>query len=297
MSRVLVTGATGAIGTEVVDTLRREDWTVRTTSRTADGADHIRADLLDPDDAALLAAIEPDAVVHLAGASGSDVSELFPVNVLGTAHLLEALAPSTRVIVVGSAAEYGAGTGQPISEATPLRPVSPYGWAKAAQTTTAVAIARRRDLALTVVRPFNVFGPGMPERTALGNLRRQLEHGVRGATATVIAGRLDVVRDYVAAGVVADTLSGVLADADPPAVLNVCSGIGIALGDILDEMGTMLDVDIDFEVDPRLEALPAPDAVVGDPSLLIARYGAIGRPTAHDVARAVLGANSAGDHR
>jgi nucleoside-diphosphate-sugar epimerase len=89
-----------------------------------------------------LASAKPDALIHLAAqASGADALErpvpTYDVNVMGTLHVLEAVrrrAPSTRVLVTGSADVYGSGVaGGRITEEAPLRPANPYAGSKAAQ--------------------------------------------------------------------------------------------------------------------------------------------------------------------
>ena len=189
--------------------------------------------------------------------------------------------------MAGSAAEYGSGDGAPISEGDPLNPVSAYGWAKTAQSAVASSIAAEQGHRLTVVRPFNVFGSRLPPTTALGNMRRQLTSATAGSAIEV--GRLDIVRDYVPVDFVASVFCEAAADPNGPSAINACSGVGVLLQDVLNEMIALLDLDIEVKLDPLLAGLSAASTVIGDPAVAIDRYGLEVRPDAHVVARVVLG--------
>lgn len=292
--RILVTGANGLIGTALVERLRREDCAVSTTSRRPmEGPEHRRADLEDLEQAiSLFAQVTPDAVIHLAGSATGDHPHLYRANALTTLNVVQAaaaLGSRPHLVIAGSAAEYGEGTGQPLEETAPLRPVSTYGQAKVAATTLAQAVAERYDLPLTIVRPFNVVSNRLPVTTALGNLRRQLldqstEPGV------VRCGRLDVIRDFVPLDFVVEALLRLTFQSGRD-TFNVCSGVGISLGAILEAMATRLDVKLEVVAVPELLAIPAPDRIVGSPERLVSQ-GLHIRPTAQSLAEICLGEES-----
>jgi nucleoside-diphosphate-sugar epimerase len=292
-STLLVTGATGLIGRELMGSLFQESWQAHTASRSeSDFPDHHRCDLSLPEEAfALVDEVRPAAVVHLAGGTSQSRHALYESNVLATVNLMNAVGrlPSPAYcIVAGSAAEYGDASEAPIGEAAPLRPVSEYGRAKVAQTTLAESIARTRGIPLTVLRPFNVVSPWLPASTALGNMRRQLL-GSEGPERTVACGRLDLVRDWVPLPAVAEAILRLLARPAPDQALNVCSGVGIPVGSILDAMAKRLGVALHVVQTPELLAIPAAPRVVGDPSRLAEMTGLRIAVTAEDLAEILLG--------
>lgn len=292
---LLVTGATGLIGRELMIalSLRQGPWQVHSASRSQSSfPHHHRCDLSRPEECkALLDEVRPDSVVHLAGGTSPDRHELYAGNVLSTANLMNAVAGLPRpacCIVFGSAAEYGDTPQSPIGEEAPLRPVSEYGRAKVAGTTLAESIGRARGIPLTVLRPFNVVSPRLPASTALGNMRRQLLGGEE-KERTVTCGRLDLVRDYVPVSAVIEVILCLLAAPAPGQTLNVCSGIGISLGSILDAMAQRLGVTLRIVQSPELLGIPAAGRVVGDPGRLFQATGIRIEATAESLAEVLLG--------
>lgn len=269
MTRILVTGAAGVIGRDVMARLAGDD--VHTVGRSdARRARHHRADLASSDDAnTVVRAVAPAAILHLAGGRRTDVRALYRDNVVATANLVDAasrLDDPPIVVIAGSAAEYGeAGWDDAIPEDAPLAPVTSYGRAKAAATLVAQALAGSQ-VPLTIARLFNVVSSDLPDSTPLGNIRRQLLVG-SGSRRRVRCGRLDIVRDFVPSSFVADVLIR-LVRTPHAGVVNVCSGVGIQLADIVAAAADERGVAVDVELDPELAAIPAVERVVGDPATL-----------------------------
>lgn len=169
----MVAGAAGFIGSNLVRALaargdsvhalvrpgtslaRLEDLAGRISVHRVDACD--REALLD-----CLREVRPAAVVNAAKSRPSRSDPLIPVrdNVLAAANLLASAAEAgcARFAQLGSSTEYEARPGR-LDEATPLRPVSIHGATKAAASLVCRALAEELDLALVVLRPFNVYGP------------------------------------------------------------------------------------------------------------------------------------------
>ena len=179
-----------------------------------------------------LRAARPDYVVNCTGATGGTTAELMRINVLATAGLLEAIARSgirTRLVHIGSAAEYGPGAiGQPVAETTCPRPVSPYGIAKLAATQLVAASASgAAGQDAVVLRVFNALGPAMPPGTLPSTALRRLTDAVASSAPRIEMGPLGAVRDFVD---VRDIAAAVVAACRAPRleapVINVASGRG-----------------------------------------------------------------------
>jgi nucleoside-diphosphate-sugar epimerase len=290
MGTVLVTGASGLLGRRTAPLLRERGWDVVPAGRR--DPDH-PVDVTRPGSlSALVESVAPDVVGHLAGGVPGPGTSTWELNLLPSVELLHAAIRSPRrprVVLIGSAAEYGL-DGDEVTEETPTHPVSDYGRAKAVQT----ACARRfhqSGAEVLVLRPFNVVAPDLPASNALGNLRTQVMACLPAEVCTVRCGRLDVIRDFVTADFVARVVAACVADWPNVPVLNVASGIGIALGDVFDAFGTALGLRLEYRADPELTAIAAPDVMTGDPGALEAATGLRCRAEAHALARALVGSD------
>jgi nucleoside-diphosphate-sugar epimerase len=176
--RISVTGGTGFIGGALVRRLLGQRMEVRVLAREsrradaleAQGAELVRADLADR--AAIERVIEgADTVYHAAGkVSGADTrEEFFEANVNGTERLLEACQRQgvRRVVYLSSIAVYGrANRGETIDEHTLLDPNAGgrdyYSQSKIAADRLAGSFAAQNRLAVAILRPGIVYGPGRP---------------------------------------------------------------------------------------------------------------------------------------
>ena len=170
---ILVTGASGFIGSHLVATLAAEGEEVRALVRSQAGASRLRAALAGSDGAAGWvemvtgdvtdgASLRPaaggaDLVYHLAGTYRGSAEEMHAVHVGGTKNLLAALDPGTRLVLVSSTSVYGWEQSWPADHATPPRPTSAYGVAK---LTAEHMVLGWTDGDAVVARTTIVYGPG-----------------------------------------------------------------------------------------------------------------------------------------
>ncbi|MEV6206979.1 NAD-dependent epimerase/dehydratase family protein [Kitasatospora sp. NPDC051914] len=225
---VLVLGATGFLGGHIAEHLRTLPGArVLRVGRSATA--DLRIDLADETVeglTALLADLRPAAVVNCAGAVTGDALLQTGLNARGPAVLaaaLRAAVPGSRLVHLGSAAEYGACEhGTSLAEDAAPRPGGLYGATKLAGT-LAVAEAAARGQDAVVLRVFNPVGPGSPGTSLAGRLAAEIRRAGPGGTVTV--GDLSAHRDFVDARDVARAVAAVLTAANPlPAVLNIAGG-------------------------------------------------------------------------
>jgi nucleoside-diphosphate-sugar epimerase len=233
MSRVLVTGATGYVGRQVVDALRRRGHDVVAASSRGGGR-AVAADLLAPDGpAALVAEAGAQHLVHLAWYAEHGRFWTAPENldwVGATLALLRAFreAGGRRAIVAGTCAEYAWEGDEPLVEsATPLRPATLYGAAKHATRVAAEAYANQEDLSLAWGRIFFSFGPGEAPGRLIPSVAGAL---LRAEEAPVTGGAQ--VRDFIAVEELGDAFAALL-DSDVRGAVNVASGRAVAVRDVV----------------------------------------------------------------
>jgi nucleoside-diphosphate-sugar epimerase len=157
MRTILVTGATGFIGKRLVIRLHELGFRVVEASR-ADG------DIVSPDIFSGEKFQNIDHVVHLAGKvfvpdSWQAPLEFQRINTLGTANVLEYCRSRQIPLTYISSYLYGEPKYLPIDEMHPLRPFNPYALSKYNAENICRFYAEQFDLSVTVVRPFNIYGP------------------------------------------------------------------------------------------------------------------------------------------
>jgi nucleoside-diphosphate-sugar epimerase len=270
--RVLLTGASGFTGRYVAAALREAGFSVHGWSHE-EGVDCTSVDLTDR--AAVRAAVDalqPDVVVHLAAiafVAHGDVDEIYQVNVVGTRHLLEALAAQAhrprKVILASSANIYGNTEGS-LTEATAPSPQNDYAVSKLAMEF--MARLWMEQLPITLVRPFNYTGVGQSEKFLIPKI---VSHFRRGASAIEL-GNTEVWRDFNDVRNVAEVYRR-LAGAPVGGVVNICTGQSYSIAEVIAMMEKIAGYSIDVKVNPDFVRANEVKRLEGDPAELEKRIG------------------------
>jgi GDP-4-dehydro-6-deoxy-D-mannose reductase len=261
VKRCLVTGAGGFVARHVIPRLVNQGWKVVGAGRRPEAPPWLaRADYvpLDIQDAAavdqVLRTVRPEGLLNLVAGSGGAV-DLCRTHVTGVCNLLASVqrhSPECRVVLTGSAAEYGsvAAADMPVSELTACAPAGAYGVTKLAATELALEWARAWRLRVAIARPFNIVGPGVPSRLLVGALIGRVRNAKAGSPVRV--GNVDTVRDFVAVQDVADGMTALLGRPDIGGVFNLCSGQPVAVRDVLEKILSFSPTPLEWSVDPQL---------------------------------------------
>ena len=261
---VLVTGATGFVGAHVL---------VRAGERQIEAV-AAEGDLRDPEQVRkLVAETSPIAVLHLASArarAADDVWLGLADDLLMAGNLLaavEKLAPGAPVLIPGSAAQYGVAGPEPLRETAPTEPFSAYGASKSVLETACTSPALRGGVRVIWTRGFNHVGPGQGLDAPVPSWAKQVAEIETAGSGVLKTGRLDVVRDFLDVRDVADAYLE-LVTSPAEGVVNVCSGNGVRLQKVADQLVALSGASISIEQDQALERPIDPAHVVGDPSRL-----------------------------
>lgn len=255
MPKILVTGADGFIGSHLCEYLVHQGHQVRTLvwynsfgqNGWLDSLDEqIRSELEivtgDIRDGTLMRNLAQDCewIMHLAALIGIPYSYRAPesyidTNVKGTLNLLEAArtAGCSKVLITSTSEVYGSARYVPIDEKHPLQPQSPYSASKIGADSLAISYAHSFEVPVTVVRPFNTYGPRQSNRAIIPTIITQLLSGA----ASLKLGDLRPTRDLL---FVEDNVRAYQAIAEaalpPGTVVNVATGAEVSMQQVADTL-------------------------------------------------------------
>ena len=251
---VLITGATGFSGSCLDKAIKGNKLLLARTIPDVAAAtmDYIQCDLLDIESInKVIKDKQPEKIFHIAGSFTNDYETDFKANVTITKNILDAVknfSPSSRVLLVGSAAEYGllSNENSPVSELSPLRPFNIYGLTKINQKALMDYYINSFSLNIVMARPFNLYGKGISSRLFIGKVYEEIESLKSGNISEISLGNLDAQRDYISIEDAVQHYIRIMDKGVAGEVYNVASGkptkIKNMLNKILDEENIDLSV-------------------------------------------------------
>lgn len=253
--KVLVTGADGFIGSHLVEELLNEGYDVRAfvyynsfnswgwldtlPKEKLEQIDVFTGDIRDPN--GVKEAMKGiDEVYHLAALIAIPFSYHSPdsyvdTNIKGTLNILQAARDlgTKRILVTSTSEVYGTAQYVPIDELHPFQGQSPYSATKIGADRIAESFYRSFDMPITIVRPFNTYGPRQSARAVIPTIITQLLSGVE----EIKLGSLTPTRDF---NYVKDTARGFIEIAKSDKTIgqevNIATQKEISIGELAEEL-------------------------------------------------------------
>ena len=268
--KILITGGGGFIGSHLIETLIKNGYSVRTIvpynpdnswgwidsfePNIKKNLEVISGDICDQNLVIKLVK-NVDIIFHLAALISIPYSYLSPrsyisTNIIGTLNLLEAIKISNvELFVQTSTSEvYGSSQYSPIDEKHPLNAQSPYAATKIASDQLALSYYRSFDLPVSIIRPFNTFGPRQSLRAFIPTIITQILSNKK----KIRLGNLNSKRDF---SYVSDTVRGFTACIGKNRCLgktiNLGTGVAFSMQETLDYITECIGKDVIFEIDKK----------------------------------------------
>jgi NAD dependent epimerase/dehydratase len=262
MKKILVTGADGFIGSHLVEMLLSQGNEVKALSYynsfnywgwldnvSYPNLEIITGDVRDPHFCKYIAR-DIDVIFHLAALIAIPYSYIAPnsyvdTNVTGTLNICQAAKENgiKRILVTSTSEVYGTARYAPIDEKHPKQPQSPYSASKIGADAMAMSFYNAFGLPVTIVRPFNTYGPRQSARAIIPTIITQIANGAK----EIKLGDLTPTRDF---NYVKDTCKGFIELAECDAAIgqeiNICSNYEISMRDTLELIAQTMNQDVKF---------------------------------------------------
>ena len=264
MAHILVTGSDGFIGSHLTEALVKEGhqvrafvyynsfgslgWLEHSPPDIKKSLDIFSGDIRDP--YGVRKAVQGcDVVLHLAALIAIPYSYHSPntyvdTNITGTLNVLQAARDSgARVVHTSTSEVYGTARYVPIDEEHPLQGQSPYSATKIGADQLALSFYRSFEMPVSVIRPFNTYGPRQSARAVIPTIITQLANGKK----QIKLGALSPTRDF---NYVKDTVAGFISmmksNAALGEVVNIGSNYEISIGDTVKTIAELMNVDVEI---------------------------------------------------
>ncbi len=262
--KILVTGSEGFIGSHLTETLLKKGYKVRAfvlynsfnswgwledlPEEIKKNLEVFMGDIRDPN--GVREALKGcDTVLHLAALIAIPFSYHSPdsyvdTNIKGTLNVVQAAKEFGAKVVHTSTSEvYGSANYIPIDETHPLKGQSPYSASKIGADQIAMSFFNSFDTKVSIIRPFNTYGPRQSARAVIPTIITQILNGEN----KIKLGSIHPTRDFT---YVEDTVSGFLAalntDEGIGEVINLGSGFEISIEDTVKTIAKLCEVEIEI---------------------------------------------------
>ncbi len=270
MKKILVTGADGFIGSHLTQILSKKGYKVKALSQynsfnnwgwleqvnCKNDIEILSGDIRDPNYCKTITK-DVEIIFHLAALIAIPFSYVAPdtyveTNIKGTLNICQAAKDNgvSRLIHTSTSEVYGTAQYVPIDEKHPLQPQSPYSATKIAADAMAMSFHNSFDLPVTIVRPFNTYGPRQSARAVIPTIITQIATGKK----EIQLGDTSPTRDF---NYVEDCCRGFVMIAESEKTIgetiNIGSNTEISIGDTFNLIKELMSSEVTLVNDEKRE--------------------------------------------
>lgn len=266
--KILITGAGGFIGSHLTEELVRRGfdvrafvfynsfnlwgWLYQADSELKKSLEVFSGDIRDPH--GVKTAMQGcEVILHLAALVAIPYSYHSPdtyvdTNVKGTLNIIQAARELgvEKIVHTSTSEVYGTARFVPITEEHPLQGQSPYSASKIGADQIAMSFYHSFNTPITIIRPFNTYGPRQSARAVIPTIITQIACGAR----RIKLGSLHPTRDF---NYIKDTVNGFIAVAESDRsvgeVINIGSNFEVSIADTLHTIASIMGVEVEAETD------------------------------------------------
>ncbi len=283
-NRVLITGIDSFTGKHLSGYLEKSGFDVYGTSLFGSADKKYQCDITQKSQIVdVLKIIKPDYFIHLSGisfAAHGEVQDFYKVNTIGTTNILDVflelnLKPQ-KIILASSATVYGNQGLEVLDESLCPKPANHYGASK--YVMECLASSYFDKLPIIITRPFNYTGVGQAENFLIPKIVKHFKE----KKGFIELGNLDVSREFNDVSFVCEVYEKLLKCEKVSGTVNICSGRGIKLLEVIDMMNEIAGYSIDVKVNPAFVRKDEIKSLTGSPEKLFNMIGSVEQCSFHE---------------
>jgi len=290
MKKVLITGIDSFTGHHLSSYLKNSGYDVYGTSLFKTETKIYKCDITQKDEIKnVLTSVKPNFFIHLSGISyaahGSN-EDFYKVNTIGTTNILDTfieleLKPK-KIILASSATIYGNQGLEVLDESLCPKPANHYGASKYAMECLAKGYFAK--LPIIISRPFNYTGKGQTENFLIPKIVSHFKEGKK----VIELGNIHVSREFNDVNFVCEVYKNLLECNKASTMVNICSGRGIKLLDVIAIMNNIVGYEIKVKINPDFVRKDEIQSLTGSVQKLTKMIGKIEQQPFGDTLKSML---------
>lgn len=290
MKKVLITGIDSFTGHHLSSYLKNSGYDVYGTSLFKTETKIYKCDITQKDEIKnVLTSVKPNFFIHLSGisyAAHGNNEDFYKVNTIGTTNILDAfieleLKPK-KIILASSATIYGNQGLEVLDESLCPKPANHYGASKYAMECLAEGYFSK--LPIIISRPFNYTGKGQTENFLIPKIVSHFKEGKK----VIELGNIHVSREFNDVNFVCEVYKNLLECNEASTMVNICSGRGIKLLDVIAIMNNIVGYEIKVKINPDFVRKDEIQSLTGSAQKLTKMIGKIEQQPFGDTLKSML---------